>query len=223
MKFTRNIKILLLLIVSAFFIELSMCIKEREKALVTVNEKEQIFSMKNKKIRTTATAKKFTSSKKTNTATTNTKTTVANRNTNTNTNTNKNKQVLTTDLNQANPDLLKQTNLIDAISGMNQDQPGDKQKIDLKNMGPITFHSWVKFFKYTDQVASDKNAKLRFNQNRKFFVNGEFREQLKLYPGENYQQLDGKGEYKYVSDPNRFYLIAFKSSVVIYQSKMVNY
>jgi hypothetical protein len=185
-----------------------------------------IFSMKHKKLRTATTAKKSTF-----TTTSESKTNIqAKSKTNTATNnqlkkavsqaSNK-KQVLTSDLSQVNPDLLKQTNLLQAVANAGG-QPGDKKKIDLEKMGPIAFHSWVKFFKYDDQVASDKNAKLRFNQSRKFFVNGEFREQLKLYPGEDYQEKGPDGEYKYVSDPQRFYLIAFKHQTVLFSSKMVN-
>merc|ERR1712032_1011928 len=84
----------------------------------------------------------------------------------------------------------------------------------------IAFHSWVKFFKYKDQVATDKMARIKFQQSRKFFNNGEFREQLKLYPGQDYQEKGDDGEFKYVSDPQKFYLIAFKNLAVFYSSKI---
>lgn len=239
MKLTRNLKILIFLIFSAYLIQLSNSLTEGESSTNTIKESnkenEEIFSMKHKKIRTATTAAtkktqsttKSTTQAKANTAKTNTN---AKSNLKTNTNTNvkntnsasaKNKQ-FQNDLMGANSDLLKQTGLLAAAyASNNQKPPGFKNRIDLEKMGPIAFHSWVKFFKYTDQVATDKNAKLRFNQNRKFFTNGEFREQLKLYPGQDYQEKDDEGEFKYVSSPNDFYLVAFKHSVVIYQTKMV--
>jgi hypothetical protein len=235
MKLTRNLKILIVLIVSAYLIDLSNGLKAGEKSTEANTESHGIFSMKHKKTKTsTATAstvKKATSTTQNKAqvaAATSAKVTVANKKatstmTNKNANTNKNKQPMTDNLMGADSDLLKQTGLLAAAMAAGKQMPKDKKRIDLEKMGPIAFHNWVKFFKYTDQVASDKNAKIRFNQNRKFFTNGEFREQLKYYPGENYQEMDGEGEYKYVSDPQRFYLVAFKSSVVIYQSKMVNF
>jgi hypothetical protein len=292
MKLTRNLKILIVLFVSAYLIDLSNGLKSEELETEAIKEQEHdgIFmgSMKHKKIRTstestkkstvttqskakaqttasakaqstaaakaqanatakvqataTAKAQATATAAKAKAAVANKKATVTNTNKNTNTikntntnkntstnknasankNTNKNKQPLTSDTMGADRELLKQTGLLAAAMAAGKQQPGFKKKIDLEKMGPIAFHSWVKFFKYKDQVASDKNAKIRFNQNRQFFSNGEFREQLKFYPGEDYQKLDDDGEFKYVSDPNRFYLIAFKSSVVIYQTKIVN-
>merc|ERR1711957_128544 len=120
----------------------------------------------------------------------------------------------------ANSDLLKQTGLLAAAMAAGKQPPSDKKKIDLEKMGPIAFHSWVKFFKYKDQVATDKAAKLKMVQSRKFFNNGEFREQLKLYPGQDYQEKGDDGEFKYVSDPQKFYLIAFKNLAIFYSSKI---
>jgi hypothetical protein len=122
----------------------------------------------------------------------------------------------------ANPDLLKQTGLLEAATKSGLFQPEFKKRIDLEKIGPIAFQSWVKFFKYNDQVSSDKNGNVRFNQMRKFFTNNEYREQLKLYPGKNYKEKDQKGEFKYVSDPQQFYLIGFKNLAVFFSSKMVN-
>lgn len=250
MKLTRNLKILLLLVFSAYLIDLSNCLQEAETSSNTnteaAKEDEKIFSMKHKKIRTAVAAKKTTTSTQNKAQATTAaakakaaaanKNTVANKNTNTNknaatnkaastnknTNMNKNKQ--SNDLYGADSDLLKQTGLLAAAyAAGKKPQPGFKDKIDLEKMGEIAFHSWIKFFKYTDQVAKDKDAKLRFSQNRKFFTNGEFREQLKLYPGADYQEKDEEGEYKYVSDVNEFYMVAFKHSVVIYQTKMVKF
>jgi hypothetical protein len=116
-----------------------------------------------------------------------------------------------------NEDFLKVANM-----ALKQHQPGFEKKIDLDKMGDIIFQSWINFFKYNDHIASDKNAKIKLNQQKKFFTNGEYREQLKLYPGKNYSEKDNDGEYKYISDPNKFYLVAFKNSVVIYQTKIVN-
>lgn len=244
MKLTRNIKLLIILIFSAYFIELSNCL-QTETLLKNSNSNSNaikaansnaikaaasntntaansnnlvggIFSMKHKKMRTSTTAKKSTTSvqnKNQNQAKTSSSNTAK-----TQVKTNTNKQ---DDLMGANRDLLKQTGLLAAAMAAGNQPPGFKKKIDLEKMGPIAFQSWVKFFKYKDQVATDKNAKLRFNQNRKFFVNGEFREQLKLYPGQDYQEKDDEGEFKYVSDPQKFYFVAFKNLAVFYSSKMV--
>lgn len=250
MKLTRNIKLLIILIFSAYVIELSNCLQTEAllknsnansnaikaansntiKATATATSTNQnannlvggIFSMKHKKIRTQTTVKKATTTVQN---TGKAKAAVAAK---TNTNVKKvenkvaNKQPMTDDLMGANPELLKQTNLLASALAAAGKPPGDKKKIDLDKMGPIAFKSWVKFFKYKDQVASEKNAKIKFNQQRKFFVNGEFREQLKLYPGEDYQEKDDEGEFKYVSDPQKFYLIAFKNLAVFFSSKMVN-
>ena len=186
-----------------------------------------IFSMKHKKMRV---ASKATTSSQTNlknkaAATSTAKKTQTQVKTQAKTQTqnqNQNKQPMSDDLMGANSDLLKQTNLLATAMAAGQKPPGQKKKIELDKMGPIAFHSWVKFFKYKDQVASDRNAKLRFNQSRKFLTNGEFREQLKLYPGEDYQEKGDDGEFKYVSDPQKFYMIAFKNLVVFYSSKIVN-
>lgn len=190
--------------------------QSKEKSKATVSTANTNLKAKAKATTTTATANKNTNlNKNTNTN--------AIKNTNKNASTNKNKQDFTDNLYGANSDLLKQTGLLDAAyEANNQKNPGHKDKLDLEKMGPIAFQSWVRFFKYTDQVARDREARLRFNQNRKFFVNPEFREQLKYYPGENYQEKDADGEHKYVATPNDFYLIAFKSSVVFFESKIVN-
>merc|ERR1712151_164595 len=114
----------------------------------------------------------------------------------------------------------KQTGILAAAMAAGNKPPEEKKRIDLEKMGPIAFKSWVKFFKYKDQVATDKMAKIKMQQSRKFFVNNEFREQLKLYPGQDYQEKGDDGEFKYVSDPQKFYLIAFKNLVVFYTSKI---
>ena len=231
MKLTRNIKLLIVLVVSSYLIDISNGLRSEELNSEMLKESEQIFLLKHKNKKTAAatTAKKstVTAQSKTQAATAaKAKATVAIKKatiTNKNASANKNKQPMSSDTMGADRDLLKQTGLLATAMQLGKQPPGTKKKIDLEKLGPIAFHNWVKFFKYTDQVASDKQAKLRLSQNRKFFTNGEFREQLKYYPGEDYQQMDDEGEYKYVSDPNRFYLVAFKSSVVIYQSKMVNF
>lgn len=245
MKLTRNIKILLLLISSSLILDFSNSLQTEalfansnsnsnslkasnsnrnsasalNKNTASSNLVGGIFSMKHKKIRAsssssnknTSTASK-TKEKSRETSTVNSKVAA----------TNTNNHPMIDDLMGANPDLLKQTNLLASTYAAGGKPPGFKKKIDLEKMGPIAFHSWVKFFKYNDQIATDKNALLKFNQNRKFFTNGEFREQLKLYPGEDNQEKDSEGEFKYVSDPQRFYLVAFKNLVVFYSTKIVN-
>ena len=222
---------------SAYFIELANCL-QTESLLKNSNSNSNankaanantntaaaananqatIFSMKHKKMRASSTAKKATTTTQTNTkakaATAATTKTQAKK---THTETKQD------DLMGANADLLKQTGLLAAAMAAGNKPPEQKKRIDLEKMGPIAFHSWVKFFKYKDQVATDKMAKIKFNQSKKFLTNGEFREQLKLYPGEDYQQKGDDGEFKYVSDPQKFYLIAFKNLAVFYSSKIVS-
>merc|ERR1712222_309248 len=175
------------------------------KAAAANSNQATIFSMKHKKMRTSTTAKKATTSTETNTnakakAATAAKTNTQAKKTNTQaTNTNTNNQPLSNDLMGANADLLKQTGILAAAMAAGNKPPEEKKRIDLEKMGPIAFHSWVKFFKYKDQVATDKMARIKFQQSRKFFTNNEFREQLKLYPGQDYQEKGDDGEFKYLA------------------------
>lgn len=245
MKLTRFKEMSLIIVLFAYLIVSGYCVESSEKSMnlnankvtnsnsntnkVESKEKSQegIFMMKHKKLRTTttATSKKSTTQVGAKKATT----TTASANTNKKATTgakNGKKQSLETNLNGASSELLKSTNMLDAandaLGNKNVDNRGFKKRIDLAKLGPITYHGWVKFFKYQDQAATDKKAKQVFNKNKKFFINSEFREQLKLYPGENYSEKGDDGEFKYISNPQDFYLVAFKSSVVFYQTKMVN-
>jgi hypothetical protein len=245
MKLTKNIKLMIILIFSAYVIELANSLQTESllknsnsnsnankaansntnKVAAANTNQATIFSMKHKKMakmakKTTTTTQTNTKAKaaaasKTNTQAKKTQSQAKTQATSTNTNTQD-------DLMGANADLLKQTGLLAAAMAAGNKPPSEKKRIDLEKMGPIAFHSWVKFFKYKDQVATDKMAKIKFNQSKKFLTNGEFREQLKLYPGEDYQQKGDDGEFKYVSDPQKFYLIAFKNLAVFYSSKIVN-
>jgi hypothetical protein len=245
MKLTRNIKLLIILVFSAYFIELSNCLQTEtllknsnsnsnankvENANTNTASAENannaaIFSMKHKKMHSSSTTKKATTTSQTNTkakAATAATTKTQAKKTQTQTKTETKKQPMTDNLMGADSDLLKQTGLLAAAMAAGNKPPSQKKRIDLEKMGPIAFHSWVKFFKYNDQTATDKMAKIKLNQSRKFFNNGEFREQLKLYPGQDYQEKGDDGEFKYVSDPQKFYLIAFKNLAVFYSSKIVN-
>ena len=246
MKLTKNIKLLIILIFSSYVIEFSNSLQTESllknsnsnsnankaansntiKAAAANANQATIFSMKHKKM-----AKKVTTTTQTNTrakAATTAKTNTQAKKTQTQAKTQTKTQATNTnnsqqdDLMGANADLLKQTGLLAAAMAAGNKPPSEKKRIDLEKMGPIAFHSWVKFFKYKDQIATDKMAKIKFNQSKKFLTNGEFREQLKLYPGEDYQQKGDDGEFKYVSDPQKFYLIAFKNLAVFYSSKIVN-
>ena len=252
MKLTRNLKILLILIISCVMIQLSNSISSAESSKESEKENEEIFSMKHKKIRTatTASSKKSTAQAQTQKAKTATNTNIkakakvastsanTNKNANLNRNTNANKmtnKVATTNKGKqipgeftdntfgANSDLLQQTGLGDvAAEQMGKDAPGHKGKLDFEKMGPIAFKSWIRFFKYTDQAGfRDREARMRFNAGRKFFVNPEFREQLKYFPGEDYKEKDNSGERKYIATAQDFYLVAYKGSVVIFESKIV--
>ena len=228
MKLTKNIKILIFLVISTILIEFSSSIKNTEmesnESKESINLNGGSFVFKHKKIRTSS-----QNSNKKSTALNESKEknkfaeASSIKSSNSKVSIKSNHQPVTSDLMGANPDLLKQTNLLAVGYEANKAKmPGFDKKLDFDKMGPIAFHSWIKFFKYRDQIASDKNTKLKFNQRRKFLDNGEFREQLKYYPGENYQEKDKDGEFKYVSDGQSFYLVAFKNQVVIFSSKMVN-
>lgn len=242
MKLTRNSKILLILIISCVLIQLSNSLSSKESSTSkeSESEEEEIFSMKHKKIRTATTAanKKSTAQtqaqKKTATNTNVKKASSANQNKNTMANKNmaqnKNKQVpgeFSDNLFGANSDLLQQTGLLDAANdAMGKTGPvGAKknQKLNLEEIGPIVFKGWVKFFKYEDTAGwKDRDQRARMNALRKFFINPEYREQLKLYPGEDYaKEKSADGERKYIASPNDFYLVTYKQSIVFFNTKMV--
>jgi hypothetical protein len=181
----------------------------------------KIFSMKHKKMRLASTN---TAKKATNTATKATKSTTEKSQATTNIKV-KAKDPSSEAMN-ASPDLLKQSGLLNAaIAATNQ--PGFKKRIDLEKLGPIIFQSWIKYFRYAEgepQQVDPQNPLIRITNKKKFFTNNEYREQLKLYPGKKYdEQRDSMGDYTYISDPQKFYLVGFKNLAVIYSSKMVNY
>jgi hypothetical protein len=89
--------------------------------------------------------------------------------------------------------------------------------------GPVWATGWVKFFKYvptseTKRLTSD-------NHPRQFMINGQYKEQLKLYPNfnkSNEKTSDGTNVIdKYITDANSFYAILLKDSLNILTSRMV--
>lgn len=79
--------------------------------------------------------------------------------------------------------------------------------------GPY-WKGWIKFFKYTIEN--------RHQRPTAFFKNMQYREQLKLYPGQNYTEVkDPDGQFKYIPSISSFYAELFKDSLVITSSKIV--
>jgi hypothetical protein len=83
------------------------------------------------------------------------------------------------------------------------------------NQSPVLFEGWVKYFKFSESI----NRSLP----KKFFRNGDYYEQMKLYPGIDYAAKNSKEGFDYIKSPDYFYLAAFKNLISIFSSKQVNY
>lgn len=79
--------------------------------------------------------------------------------------------------------------------------------------GPY-WNGWIKYFKYTLDNSHQKPTA--------FFKNMQYKEQLKLYPGQKYSEVkDPDGQFKYIPSISSFYAQLFKDSLVITSSKIV--
>jgi hypothetical protein len=143
-------------------------------------------------------------------------------NKNNNNNNNKSKEDFVVD---RTTELGKKTDLIQQayIASKAQYHNMTTKKLDLSKSGPILMHSWVKYFKYNDEFLEDEKAKLKITSAtpKKFFLNGEFTEQLKYFPGQDYTLKDKENEYQFVKSEEFFYLIVYKNIVTIFSSKQV--
>lgn len=99
--------------------------------------------------------------------------------------------------------------------------PSMSKKIDLSNAGPVLMHSWVKYFKYSDEMLEEQKAKAKFTHNlpNKFFTNHEFVEQMKYHPGKDYSLKDSQGEYQYIKSNEFFYMVVYKNIVTLFSTK----
>jgi len=85
---------------------------------------------------------------------------------------------------------------------------------DAATQSPVLFQGWVKYFKLSESMSKSLP--------KKFFRNGEYYEQMKIYPGVDYAAKNPKGEYNFIKNPDYFYLVVFKNLVSIFSSKQVN-
>jgi len=123
-------------------------------------------------------------------------------------------------------DLGRSTNLLEKAYEASKTKYSDMttKKIDLSKSGPILMHSWVKHFKYNDEFSEDEKARLKITSAapKKFFINNEYKEQLKFFPGQDYAQKDKDNEYQFVKSQDFFYLIVYKNIVTIFSTKQVS-
>lgn len=82
------------------------------------------------------------------------------------------------------------------------------------SQSPVLFEGWVKYFKFSENI--------NISMPKKFFRNGEYEEQMKLYPEVDYAAKNLKGEFDYIRSHDYFYLAAFKNLVSFFSSKHVN-
>lgn len=246
MKLTRNLKHLIFLIVCSYFVQFSECFENQNQnhnansnhflnlntnlAHNNMANSEKfnlnggIFmntkGMKHKKIKSNNLSQSNTDVQVQLNSNLKVENVNANNNLNKKTNDFNDYEVIT-----ENSELNRQTNIIEkayeASKAKNHDS--SQKKIDLEKSGPVLMHSWVKFFKYNDEYPEDQKAKNKMTNStpKTFFKNHDFREQYKLYPGEDYSSKDKEGEYKYIKNDDYFYLIVYKASAVLFTSKEV--
>lgn len=85
--------------------------------------------------------------------------------------------------------------------------------VPAQSQSPVLFEGWVKYFKFSESISRSLP--------KKFFRNGEYYEQMKLYPGVDYATKNPKGGFDYIKSPDYFYLAAFKNIVSLFSSKQV--
>jgi len=255
MKLSRNLKHLILLVISSYFIYYSECLENKNTLFnkfeiknKNSNSNSNHYGNSNQNLAHVAAAAAATEKinlntgiflnsgnlkhRKVNKSSNMYSSSVENNNKNFNSNSNfnannyKNKNKQNDFSIDANSDLARNNNLIEKAYEASRVKYNDltTKKIDLSKAGPILMHGWVKYFKYNDEFLEDKKAKLKINNPtpKKFFINGEFNEQLKFFPGQDYSQKDKDDEYKFVKSEEFFYLIAYKNIITIFSTKEVN-
>lgn len=89
--------------------------------------------------------------------------------------------------------------------------------------GPIYASGWIKYFKFTP--TSDMLNKSLGKNPRSFIVNGQFKEQAKLFPNINLEikTSDGINEnYLHIKNKFSFYAVLLKNNLNILTSRKVN-
>jgi len=254
MKLSRNIKILIFMVISTYFIYFSECLESSNTLLNLLQNKatsensnhfgnsnhnsastsntntEKIFlntgifmnsgNLKHRKIRAESSNENHNLNKNMNSYS------LLEKNSNNKFNSNIQKKNNKKDdlVVDKSSDLAKNDNLMESAFAANKQKLNDfSKKLDLSKSGPILMHSWVKYFKYSDDFTDDKKLQLRISapSPKKFFVNSDFKEQMKYFPGQDYSQIDKDGENRFVKDKEFFYLVLYKNLVTIFSTKGV--
>jgi hypothetical protein len=153
------------------------------------------------------------------------------RNLNENTNKNLNNNNNNNQINKDNTDNVddgcnnkNQNNQMFKMSHMNQINDfleSDSYENYLKE-GKIYASAWIKYFKF--RTTNEVNIRSSLKAPRSFIVNGEFKEQAKLYPN---AYLNGKLDNEinkshiYIKDKFSFYAVVFKDKLNILGSRQV--
>lgn len=243
MKLTLNIKHLIILVISSYFIHYSECLENKNSLLNKIqtnlknaNSNSNHYGNSNHNLAhvSTATSEKINLNtgillnsgnlkhRKVNKS--NSLYTTNSENNEKNNNKSKKKEDFVVD---RTTELGKKTNLIQKAFEASKVQYHDMttKKLDLSKSGPVLMHSWIKYFKYNDEYMEDEKARSKINSTtpKKFFLNGEYKEQLKYFPGQDYTLKDQDSEYQFVKSEEYFYLIVYKNIVTVFSAKQVTF
>jgi len=243
MKLNRNTKLLIFLLISSYFIYYSECFENKSSLLNTIqtslknansNSNSNHYGNSNQNLAqvSTSTAEKINlntgillnsgvlKNRKVNKSNSLYSSTAKNNEKNNNKSKGRDDFIV-----DRTTELGKKTNLIEKAYKASGVQYHDMttKKLDLSKSGPILMHSWIKYFKYNDEFMEDVKAKTRIisPSPKKFFLNGEFKEQMKYFPGQDYAVKDKDNEFQYVKSEENFYLIVYKNIITIFSAKQV--